>query len=240
VPEAGAVAESFADRLTARGRTVRTFARWRDSHPTREHTRCVARPVITTTAPSAASAANAGPRSPRFARRVARRTDREKSSAGAAVDGFRPWRLRSALRRRLPSTTPRRRASAGSSRCSSAISSARRRSRSSSTPRTCGPPQTGQPFFDAALHRLDGDLLLATGGAADATADRYHRALTIAREQGARSLELRTAKSLARLLRDQGKRADARALLAPVFAWFTEGFDTRDLREAHALLGELR
>jgi class 3 adenylate cyclase/predicted ATPase len=99
--------------------------------------------------------------------------------------------------------------------------------------------QTGQPFFDADLHRLDGDLLLATGGPADEAAARYHRALAIAREQGARSLELRAATSLARLWRDQGKRAEARDLLAPVYGWFTEGFDTRDLIDAKALLDEL-
>jgi len=99
--------------------------------------------------------------------------------------------------------------------------------------------QTGQPYFDADLHRLDGDLLLATGGTADEAAARYHRALAIAREQGSRSLELRAATSLARLWRDQGKRAAARALLAPVYAWFTEGFDTRDLKDAKALLEEL-
>jgi predicted ATPase len=99
--------------------------------------------------------------------------------------------------------------------------------------------QTGQPFFDAELHRLDGDLLLATGGAAGEVATRYHRALAIAREQGARSFELRAATSLARLWRDQGKRAEARDLLAPIYAWFTEGFDTRDLVEAKLLLDEL-
>jgi class 3 adenylate cyclase/tetratricopeptide (TPR) repeat protein len=99
--------------------------------------------------------------------------------------------------------------------------------------------QTGQPFCDANLNRLDGDLLLATGGPADEAAARYHRALAIAREQGARSFELRAATSLARLWRDQGKRAEARALLAPVYAWFTEGFDTRDLIDAKALLAEL-
>jgi predicted ATPase len=99
--------------------------------------------------------------------------------------------------------------------------------------------QTGQPFVDADLHRLDGDLLLATGGAADEAAARYHRALAIAREQGARSFELRAATSLARLWRDQGKRAEARALLAPVYATFTEGFATRDLIDAKALLDEL-
>lgn len=98
--------------------------------------------------------------------------------------------------------------------------------------------QTGQPFFDADLYRLQGDVLLATGGADEAAAS-YHRALAIAREQGARSLELRGATSLARLLRDQGKRAEARDLLAPIYGWFTEGFDTRDLIEAKALLDEL-
>jgi len=99
--------------------------------------------------------------------------------------------------------------------------------------------QTGQPFFDADLHRLDGDLLLATGGTADEAAARYHRALAIAREQGAPSFELRAATSLARLWRDQGKRTEARELLAPIYAWFTEGFATRDLQEAKALLAEL-
>jgi predicted ATPase len=99
--------------------------------------------------------------------------------------------------------------------------------------------QTGQPLFDADLHRLDGDLLLATGGPADEAAARYHRALAIAREQGARSFELRAATSLARLWRDQGKRVEARDLLTPVYGWFTEGFDTRDLIDAKALLDEL-
>src|SRR5262249_30022961 len=99
--------------------------------------------------------------------------------------------------------------------------------------------QTGQHIIDVDLHRLDGDLLLATGGTADEAAARYHRALAIAREQGSRSFELRAATSLARLLRDQGKRADARALLAPIYEWFTEGFDTGDLIAAKALLEAL-
>jgi class 3 adenylate cyclase/tetratricopeptide (TPR) repeat protein len=100
--------------------------------------------------------------------------------------------------------------------------------------------QTGQNFFDADLHRLDGDLLRAMRGPTDEAAARYHSALAIAREQGARSFGLRAATSLARLLRDQGKRAEARDLLAPVYGWFTEGFDTRDLQDAKALLEELR
>jgi predicted ATPase len=65
------------------------------------------------------------------------------------------------------------------------------------------------------------------------------RALAIARQQQAKSWELRAAMSMARLWRDQGKRDDARDLLAPVYDWFTEGFDTVDLKEAKNLLDEL-
>ena len=68
----------------------------------------------------------------------------------------------------------------------------------------------------------------------------FQRALMIAREQGARALELEAALDLARLWRDRGKRADARDLVAPVYGWFTEGFDTKDLKEAEALLDDLR
>ena len=67
----------------------------------------------------------------------------------------------------------------------------------------------------------------------------FERALTVARAQQAKSWELRTAMSMARLWRDQGKRDEARDLLAPVYGWFTEGFDTLDLKEAKALLEEL-
>jgi class 3 adenylate cyclase/predicted ATPase len=98
---------------------------------------------------------------------------------------------------------------------------------------------TGQLLWDADLHRLDGELLLATGGVADEAAARYHRALAIAREQGARSVELRAATSLARLLREQGRTSEARDLLTPVYASFTEGFDTGDLQDAKALLADL-
>ena len=65
------------------------------------------------------------------------------------------------------------------------------------------------------------------------------RALDIARQQNARSFELRSATSLVRLWRDQGQRREAHDLLAPIFGWFTEGFDTLDLRKAKALLDEL-
>ena len=67
----------------------------------------------------------------------------------------------------------------------------------------------------------------------------FQRALETARSQSARRFEVRTATSLARLWRDQGKVQQARELLAPVYGWFTEGFDTRDLKEAKALLEEL-
>ena len=67
----------------------------------------------------------------------------------------------------------------------------------------------------------------------------FERALAVARQQQAKSWELRAAMSLARLWRDQGKPQQARELLAPVYGWFTEGFDTRDLKEAKALLDEL-
>jgi predicted ATPase len=67
----------------------------------------------------------------------------------------------------------------------------------------------------------------------------FEPALAVVRQQQAKSWELRAAMSMARLWRDQGKRAEARDLLAPVYGWFTEGFDTRDLKEAKALLNEL-
>ena len=67
----------------------------------------------------------------------------------------------------------------------------------------------------------------------------FRTALAIAREQGTRGYELRAATSLARLWREQGRRGEARELLAPVYGWFTEGFDTADLKDAKALLDEL-
>jgi predicted ATPase len=77
-------------------------------------------------------------------------------------------------------------------------------------------------------------------GNSEAAEELYRKALSIAREQGAKLWELRAAVSLARLRRDQDRRAEARDLLAPVYSWFTEGFDTPDLKEAKALLDELR
>ena len=97
---------------------------------------------------------------------------------------------------------------------------------------------TGECHYQAELHRLRGVVLAETGESAEA-ASWFQRAIDTARGQEAKSLELRAATSLARLWRDQGKRAQARDLLAPVYGWFTEGLDTADLRDAKALLDEL-
>ena len=97
---------------------------------------------------------------------------------------------------------------------------------------------TGECHYQAELHRLRGAVLAKTGDAAEA-ASWFQRAIDTARSQQAKSLELRAATSLARLWRDQGKRAEAHDLLAPVYGWFTEGFDTADLKDAKALLDEL-
>jgi predicted ATPase len=91
---------------------------------------------------------------------------------------------------------------------------------------------------EAELHRVRGDLLNATGDQA-AAEQSYHQALAIARRQSAKLFELRAATSLARLWRDQGKRTEAHDLLAPVYGWFTEGFDTPVLKEAKSLLEQL-
>ena len=87
---------------------------------------------------------------------------------------------------------------------------------------------------------MAGEIVLMSPGSNAAKAEAYFaRALVVAREQQAKSWELRAAMSMARLWRDQGKRNEARELLAPIYGWFKEGFDTRDLKEAKALLGTL-
>jgi predicted ATPase len=98
--------------------------------------------------------------------------------------------------------------------------------------------RTGERWLEAELHRQKGQLLMRQGHA-EAAEQLYQKALRIAREQRAKLWELRAAVSLARLRRDQGRCAEARELLAPVYGWFTEGFDTPDLKEAKALLDEL-
>ena len=100
--------------------------------------------------------------------------------------------------------------------------------------------QHASVIWEAELHRLKGMLLLARSTENQVEAEAcFHEALTIARHQQAKSLELRAAMSLTCLWQRQGKRAEAHALLAPIYGWFTEGFDTADLQEASVLLAEL-
>ena len=97
---------------------------------------------------------------------------------------------------------------------------------------------TQERWGEAELHRLRGTLLQSLSECA-AAEDSYYRALAVARRQSAKFWELRAAISLARLWRDQGKLIEARDLLAPVYGWFTEGFDTPVLKDAKLLLGQL-
>ena len=97
---------------------------------------------------------------------------------------------------------------------------------------------TQERWGEAELHRLRGTLLQSLSEYA-AAEDSYYRALAVARRQSAKFWELRAAISLARLWRDQGKLIEARDLLAPVYGWFTEGFDTPVLKDAKLLLGQL-
>ena len=100
--------------------------------------------------------------------------------------------------------------------------------------------RSNEKWGEAELHRIAGELALKSVAPDREKAEAYfERALSVARQQQAKSWELRAAMSMARLWRDQGKRGEARDLLAPVYGWFTEGFDTLDLREAKALLEEL-
>ena len=118
--------------------------------------------------------------------------------------------------------------------------------------------KTGERFYEAELYRLKGELTLKKSGVrspksgvrstqhptpspqAEAEAEAcFHKAIEIARQQSAKSLELRAVMSLSRLWQQQGKRKQARQMLAKIYGWFTEGFDTKDLQEAKALLEEL-
>jgi predicted ATPase len=99
---------------------------------------------------------------------------------------------------------------------------------------------TGESWYEAEVNRIAGEVVLLARGPEAARAETYfEHALTVARRQQAKAWELRAAISMARRWRDQGKRDEARDLLVPVYDWFTEGFDTLDLKEAKALLGEL-
>ena len=97
---------------------------------------------------------------------------------------------------------------------------------------------TGISWLTAELNRQKGQLLLRQGHT-EAAENLYCKALSIAQQQEAKLWELRAAVSLAQLRRDQGRRAEAYDLLAPVYGWFTEGFGTQDLKEAKTLLDEL-
>jgi predicted ATPase len=99
---------------------------------------------------------------------------------------------------------------------------------------------TGDRRYEAEMYRLQGEFLLQQAVPDTLQAEAcFQQALAVARRQQARSLELRAAMSLSRLWQRQGKRDDARELLAPIYGWFTEGFDTADLQEARALLDVL-
>jgi predicted ATPase len=97
---------------------------------------------------------------------------------------------------------------------------------------------SGERWWQAELHRLRGRLLAARGQHDESEAC-FRCAIEVSRGQSARTLELRAATSLARLWSDRGRNVEARDLLAPVYGWFTEGFDTLDLQEAKSLLDAL-
>jgi predicted ATPase len=104
--------------------------------------------------------------------------------------------------------------------------------------------KTGERYWEAELHRLEGELTLQSQAQGPQSKVKeaeecFQQAIEIARKQQAKSLELRAVTSLSRLWQQQGKQAEAHALLAEIYNWFTEGFDTKDLQEARALLEEL-
>jgi predicted ATPase len=99
---------------------------------------------------------------------------------------------------------------------------------------------TEEKWCHADVHRIAGEIALMSPEPDVAKAQQYfERALAVARQQQAKSWELRAAMSMARLWREQGKRQQARDLLAPVYGWFTEGLDTLDLKQARMVLDEL-
>jgi len=100
-----------------------------------------------------------------------------------------------------------------------------------------GAHKTGIQFYVAELHRIKGEFLLQSRVKEAETC--FRQAIDIARRQSAKSLELRAVMSLSRLRQGQGKKEEARQMLAEIYDWFTEGFDTADLKEAKALLEEL-
>src|SRR5262249_31679439 len=98
--------------------------------------------------------------------------------------------------------------------------------------------RSGERDSEAEIYRVKGELLLESKRSSEAETC-FRHAIDIARRQSAKSLELRAVTSLSRLLREQGKKDEARRMLAEIYGWFTEGFDTADLKDAKALLEEL-
>ncbi len=100
--------------------------------------------------------------------------------------------------------------------------------------------RSGERFAEGELLRVQGELLLSKYSRENSALDAFRKAIKVARDQDAKLFELRASNSLARLWKSQGKRKEAYDVLAPVYDWFTEGFDTKDLKEAKAILEELR
>ena len=104
--------------------------------------------------------------------------------------------------------------------------------------------KTGERFYEAEIYRLKGEMMFQSTGQGQGTGAEeaqacFLKSIEVACQQQAKSLELRAVTSLARLWQQQGKKVEARQLLAEIYGWFTEGFDTKDLQEAKALLAEL-
>ena len=99
--------------------------------------------------------------------------------------------------------------------------------------------ETDERYYEAEVHRLRGQLLLKKGEADSNTENCFQQALEVSRRQQAKSLELRAAMSMSRLWQKQSKQKEAHKLLSEIYGWFTEGFDTKDLQDAKALLEEL-
>jgi predicted ATPase len=99
--------------------------------------------------------------------------------------------------------------------------------------------RTGERYYEAEIHRLRGEILCQRGDAPEVVEECYRQAIAVAQRQEARLWELRATISLARLLRDQCRAAEAREALAAIYGWFTEGFDAPGLVEARALLDQL-
>ena len=98
---------------------------------------------------------------------------------------------------------------------------------------------TGERYWEAELHRLKGELLLLQRSSVEEAEVCFNQALQVAQSQSTKSFELRAVMSLSRLWQNQDKQTEARELLADIYGWFTEGFDTQDLIDAKALLEEL-